>query len=317
MSVRIFVTLSAFSQYDDAPIRLLERSGIPFDLNRSGKRITRDELMNAAQRATVVIAGVEPYDAAVLDSLPALRCISRCGVGVDSIDLEHAHRRGITVLNTPDPPAQAVAELALAMMLALARNLPVQAAHMRRREWTRVDAHLLGKRRVGVVGLGRIGRRVVELLTPFGSPVCAADPNADVSWAAAHGVRIAPLDELLATSDIVTLHAAAQRRDALRLDRAALARMRQGAILLNLARGGMVDEAALEEALASGHLSGAGLDVYSEEPYSGPLCDRDNVILTPHAATLTVETRTAMEIECVQNALAFISGARFSSDAIA
>ena len=308
MSDRIFVTLSTFSEYDPAPRLRLEESGVPFSVNPSGKRITTSELVAQAADATVTIAGVEPYDASVLAQLSRLRCISRCGAGTDSVDLEEARRRGIAVLNTPDVPTEAVAELAVAMILSLARNLRQQANLMGRREWKRIEGHLIAGRCVGLVGLGRIGQRVVELLQPFGAVIPRSDPAANAAWAAARGVTLVALDELLATSDVVSLHAARSGTHPLRLGSGELARMKAGAVLVNLARGGMVDESALHEALTSGHLAGAGMDVDSEEPYRGPLCDLENVVLTPHDATLTVETRVAMELECVDKAIRFVRG---------
>lgn len=304
----IYVTLSTFAEYDEGPRRLLEESGVPFRIHDTGKRITTPELLAGGRDAAVVVAGVEPYDRATLDALPALRCISRCGVGVDAIDLDAAREKGIAVLNTPDPPTNAVAELALSMMLSLSRNLPRQAVAARARQWTRLEAHLLGARRVGIIGLGRIGRRVAQLVRAFGAEVWAADPAPDMDWCDRAGVRIVALDAILDGCDIVSIHAARSPAAPLRLDRDAIGRMRRGAILISLGRGDMVDETALHDALVSGHLFGAGLDVYSSEPYDGPLCGLDNVVLTPHAATLTVETRSAMERECVANALAFLRG---------
>lgn len=304
----IYVTLSTFAEYDDLPLRLLRESGIPFRIHDTGKRITTAELIAGGQEATVVVAGVEPYDRATLDQLPALRCISRCGVGVDAVDLAAAREKGIAVVNTPDPPTNAVAELALAMMLSLSRNLPRQAVAARAGQWSRLEAHLLGARRVGIIGLGRIGRRVAQLVQAFGAEVWGVDPHPDAAWCAERGVRVVALDELLAGCDIVSIHAAKSSGAPLLIDAAAMARMPKGAILINLGRGEMVDEAALVAALTSGHLFGAGLDVYRQEPYSGPLTALDNVVLTPHAATLTVETRSAMERECVEKAIAFVQG---------
>ena len=308
MSDLIFVTLSTFAEYDREPLRLLEASRWPFRIHRAGKRITTPELLNHGRDATVVIAAVEPYDAATLEALPLLRCISRCGVGVDNIDLAVARARGLAVLNTPEPPAAAVAELAVTMMLSLSRNLPRQAVHAGRREWTRLEAHLLGGRRVGLVGFGRIGRRVAELLEPFGCEVWAADPAAHPIMAAACGVTLVPLNTLIGECDVISIHAERSADTPLYFGVPELSRMKRGAILINVARGGMVDEGALHDALTSGHLAGAGLDVYDEEPYAGPLCDLDNVVLTPHAATLTVETRSVMERECVVKALQFLDG---------
>lgn len=287
---------------------MLERSGVPFRIHDTGKRITTPELLALAGDATAVIAGVEPYDRATLDGLPALRCISRVGVGVDAVDLAAARERGIAVVNTPEPPTAAVAELALTMMLSLCRNIPRQSREAAAGRWTRLDAHLLGARRVGVVGLGRIGRRVAQLVRAFGAEVWAVDPAPDLAWCAATGVTMGTLDEILAGCDIVSIHAAKSAGAPLRLGAAELGRMRPGAILVNLGRGEMVEEAALVAALTSGHLAGAGLDVYAKEPYSGPLTDLDNVVLTPHSATLTVETRSAMEREAVRKALAVLDG---------
>lgn len=231
----------------------------------------------------------------------------RCGVGVDAIDLDFARERGVAVLNTPDPPTPAVAELALTFFLALSRNLRAQANSTSQRKWERLEAHLLAGRTVGLIGLGRIGRRVAELCGAFGARVIATDPGVDPELAASAKVDLVPLDRLLSQADIVSLHAS--RADVpLKLAAAELAQMKPGAVLVNLARGGMVDETALADALSSGHLAGAALDVFEAEPYAGPLCGFENVILTPHAATSTVETRAAMELECIDKALRFERG---------
>ena len=287
---------------------MLERSGVPFRIHDTGKRITTPELLALAREASAVIAGVEPYDRATIDGLPALRCISRVGVGVDAVDLAAARERGIAVVNTPEPPTAAVAELALTMMLSLCRNIPRQSREAAAGRWTRLEAHLLGARRVGIIGLGRIGRRVAQLVRAFGAEVWAVDPAPDSAWCANAGVTMGTLDEVLAGCDIVSIHAAKSTGAPLRLGEAELGRMRPGAILVNLGRGEMVDEAPLVAALTSGRLAGAGLDVYAKEPYTGPLTELDNVVLTPHSATLTVETRSAMEREAVQKALAVLNG---------
>jgi len=312
----IFVTLSTFAEYDPSPLRLIEQSGRPFRIHRTGKRITTAELLAAGGDAEAVVAGVEPYDRATLAALPSLRCISRVGVGVDAIDLAAARERDIAVLNTPEPPTVAVAELALAMMLSLSRNLPRQMREAGAGRWTRLEAHLLSARRVGIIGLGRIGRRVATLVRAFGSEVWAADPAPSTEWCAANDVRIVTLDDLLAGCDIISIHAARSGNAPLRLGATEIARMRPGAVLINLGRGDMVDEAALHAALESGRLSGAGLDVYANEPYSGSLSSLDSVVLTPHSATLTVETRSQMEREAVRKVLAFLDGSLPSTERV-
>ena len=308
MSDLILVSLSTFAAVDEHPLSMLKASGFPFRLHGSGRRITAEELLREGADATVVVAGVEPYDAATLAGLPELRCISRCGVGVDSIDLVTARERGIVVANTPDIPTQAVAELALTMFLTLSRNLRPQANSMGARRWERLSAHLLAGRTIGLLGLGRIGRRVAELCRAFDARVVAHDPKGDPIAAETLGVELVGKEELLEQADIVSLHASGSGADEVLIGAPELGAMKPGAVLVNLARGEMVDEEALVGALQTGRLAGAGLDVFHEEPYSGPLCDFDQVILTPHCATGTLETRSAMERQCVENALAFLGG---------
>lgn len=167
---------------------------------------------------------------------------------------------------------------------------------------------MLGGRTVGLIGLGHTGKRVAELCRAFGARVLASDPFVEPSVARDMGVELVPLERLLQTADIVSLHAAKSAAHPLALGAMELATMKRGALLVNLARGGMVDEEALAAALRSGQLAGAGMDVFTQEPYTGQLCEFENVILTPHSATLTVETRARMELECVEKALRFIDG---------
>lgn len=304
----IFVALSTFCEHDRRPHELLDASAFPYRIHTTGKRITTPEILRDGTDASVIVAGVESYDAKTLAKLPRLRCISRCGVGVDAIDLAAAKERGIAVLNTPNVPTAAVAELALAMFLALSRNLHRQANLMQARRWERTTAHLLGALTVGLIGLGRIGRRVAELCQAFNARVLAFDPLADAAQARSRGVELVSRERLLRDADIVSLHASKISEHRVLIGGAELAMMKRGSVLVNLARGDMVDEAAVVEALRSGHLAGAGLDVFAEEPYSGPLCDFVQVILTPHSATSTIETRTAMELECIENAVRFLAG---------
>jgi D-3-phosphoglycerate dehydrogenase / 2-oxoglutarate reductase len=308
MKKLIFVALSTFAEKDKQPLEMLEASGYAFKLNTTGRRITTTELLRDGVDAEVILAGVEPYDSVTLVNLPDLRLISRCGVGVDAIDLAVAKQRGVTVANTPDIPTESVAELALAMILSLSRNLRSQANLMQARKWERITAHLLAGRTVGLIGLGRIGRRVAQLCRAFDARVLAYDPLDDVAGNLNLGVEFVSSEQLLRRSDIVSIHASRNATQPLLIGAPELAMMKRGAVLINLARGDMINESALVEALQSGQLAGAGLDVFKAEPYQGPLCDFNQVILTPHSATLTMETRSAMEMQCVKNALQFLSG---------
>jgi D-3-phosphoglycerate dehydrogenase / 2-oxoglutarate reductase len=304
--VEILVTLSTFGAGSEEPRRLLRQSGFAFKINDSGKRMDPADIVAQGHDCLSLIAGVEKYSAETLAQLPALRCISRCGAGIDSIDLAAAKMRGIAVLNTPDEPTGAVAELTLTMILALLRQLPKVDALTHAAKWQRITGHLLAGKIVGIIGLGRIGRRVAEITKAFGAHVIATEPYPDTTWVDAHSVELVDFPTLLARADIVSIHASHMPGKTMRIGATELAQMKPEALLVNVARGDMVDDAALFDALSSGRLGGAALDVFPNEPYSGPLLHSDRVILSPHQATLTVETRVAMERRAVENALRYL-----------
>ena len=307
MTPRIYIALSSFSNLDPVPLRILEASGFFFNVNSTGRRLSREELMSNARGYNGVIAGLEPYDAQVLEGLSDLKCISRCGVGVDNIDIEKAKERNIAVLNTPEVVVQPVAELTMALMLDLLRRVTAQSLAMRHKKWERLTGNLLFGKKVGVIGLGRIGRRVAELLRSWKIDVFGTDLYPDVQWAKVQGVKLFPLDKVLEDADIISLHLSMTDEHPFCLGDQEIARMKKGAFLINVARGALINEAALVNALSSNHLAGAGLDVFQQEPYTGLLCQMDNVVLTPHIATLTQESRSAMEIEAAQNIINFFN----------
>lgn len=297
----IYVTLSTFGEYSEEPIRMLDQSGLSYELNKSGSRMEPAEIEKTCYPCIGIVAGIERYTKETIHQMPNLRCISRVGVGIDSIDLGYAREKNIAILNTPDPPTQAVAELAIGMMLALLRRLPEVNQSMHQRKWQRFPGRLLFNKTVGIVGLGRIGRKVAELVMAFGARIIATEPNPDTNWIRNHGIEILSLPELLPRSDIVTVHASGTAGTPINIGDTEFAGMKSGAWFINMARGNMVDDTALFAAIDSGHLNGAGLDVYPDEPYTGLLCDHPRVILSPHQATLTVETRIAMETGAVKN----------------
>jgi D-3-phosphoglycerate dehydrogenase len=303
MKPRILVALSTFAEHDRAPLALLQASPFDFTINPLGRRLTREEIIDLGAGCAGVIAGVEPYDERVLTSLPDLRCISRCGVGTDSIALATAVARGIIIRNTPDVVTAPVAELTVALMLDLLKRVTEHTILLRAGRWEKLTGRLIAGKTVGLVGLGRIGRRVAELLVPFGARLVGCDPAADRSWADRTRVRVVPFDEVLATSDVLSLHLSVDPQHPFKLEAAHLARLKPGAYLINVARGQLVDDRALYDALSSGHLAGAALDVYAEEPYAGPLTTLPQVLLTPHIATLTVESRSEMELQATRNVL--------------
>jgi D-3-phosphoglycerate dehydrogenase len=264
-----------------------------------GRRLTEGEVsaLLATHGAVGMVAGVELITEAVLAANPQLRVISRCGTGFDSIDQVAAKRRGIKLLNTPDAPATAVAELTLGLILAVLRQIAQADREVRDGGWRALMGSLLAKRTVGVVGLGRVGQRVADLCTAFGATVRYCDPQV----ATAAYDRYATVSELAAAVDLLTIHVPLTRDSECLIDGAVIESMPIGSILVNAARGGVVDEGAVIDALESGRLSGAAFDVFAEEPYTGPLQRFPNAILTPHMGSYAAEARLLMESESLLN----------------
>lgn len=310
MSPQIFVALSTFAQQGEAPLKLLKESGYPFTINPLGKRLSQDELIKLGGDCDGVIAGLEPYNDYVLGNMPKLRCISRCGIGIDNISLDTAQQKGIVIRNTPEVVVQPVAELAVAMIFDLLRNLTVHTQLLKNKKWEKRTGGLLKGRKAGVLGLGKIGKKVAETLKVLEADVYGTDLVADRLWAQGFGIKIVPLEELLMTCDILSVHLSSVEYHPFQLAQKQIAMMKKGAMVVNVARGNFIDETALYDALKTGRLGGAAVDVYSHEPYAGPLCDLDNIILTPHVATLTEESRGQMEFEATKNLIDFLSQSR-------
>ena len=304
--MKIAVTTSTFAKESAEPLEMLRAAGFEVVLTPHGRKLTRDETVALLDKVEAVVAGTEALDRAVLEQLPRLKLIARVGTGMENVDLACAAERGIRVGNTPDGPTWAVAELALAGLLALLRRVPHADAAIRRGEWAKPMGRLLHGRTVGVIGLGRIGKAWVRLLRPFEVDLLAVDPQRDAAFAREVDLEYGTLADVLPRCDIVSLHLSGAPTVPM-IGRTEVALMKRGALLMNLARGGWVDEAALAEALASGQLGGAYLDVFEQEPYAGPLRDVHNVVLTPHIGSYAVECRIQMELDAARQVIDFFS----------
>jgi D-3-phosphoglycerate dehydrogenase len=256
-------------------------------------------------------------DREVIAAGAALRVVGRAGVGLDNIDVDAAKARGLIVLNAPDGNTIAAAEHTLALLLAVARRIPAADASTRAGEWARsrfAGLELHG-RTLGIVGLGRIGLAVAQRAAAFGMHLLGYDPYVSPEVARARGIEPRDLPNLLAAADVVTLHVPLGPETTHLLDAAAIATLKPGAIVLNVARGGIVDEAALAKALRDGRVGGAAIDVYEREPPTGsPLLAAPNVVLTPHIAASTAEAQVAVGIEIARRVLAALE-ASVASDA--
>ena len=298
MQAKILIGPSSFGAEDRAPLERLLRAGCEVVDNPFKRRLTKGELLDLLdEKTTGLVAGLEPLDREVLQK-SRLKVISRCGSGLSNVDLTAANELGITVCSTPAAPTTAVAELTLASMLSLLRMIPQMDQDLHEGRWTKKIGLQLEGKTVVIVGLGRIGRRVASLLAAFGTRVLAVDPYETPE---AVGVPLIPLGQALPQADIVTLHC---NGDSCLLGRKEFELLKPGAFVLNAARGGVIDETALLEALRAGRVAGAWLDTFEREPYDGPLRDSPNVLLTPHVGSYTRECRKRMEMEAVENLIA-------------
>ncbi|HVF20580.1 MAG TPA: phosphoglycerate dehydrogenase [Mycobacteriales bacterium] len=242
----------------------------------------------------IIVRSATQVDAEVLAAAPRLRVVARAGIGLDNVDVAAATQVGVMVVNAPQSNIISAAEHTVALLLAVARRIPAADASLRGGAWKRsayTGVELAGKT-AGVVGLGRIGVLVAQRLSAFGMRLVAYDPYVPAGRAAQMGVRLLPLDELIAESDVITVHLPKTKETVGLIGERELALARPGAILINAARGGLVDEHALAQAIKDGRLGGAGVDVFSTEPCTdSPLFSLDNVVVTPHLGASTVEAQ--------------------------
>lgn len=293
----VAVTTSSFAEYDKAPLEILRKAGYKVVTNSYKRRLRAEEVLKLCKDAVGIIAGTESLDSSVLSKLPYLKAISRCGAGVENIDLNFTGKHKIKIYNTPDAPTQAVAELTVGLILNLLRKINQMDYGIKNGKWEKLMGNLLAGKKIGIIGFGRIGRRVAELLRAFNCEIAYHDPfvkNKLLSFK-----RIAK-EKLLAWADIVTIHASTGE---MVLGAKELKLMRKGAWLVNVSRGMAIKEGALCDALRRNLLRGAALDVFSQEPYNGKLTKLTNVVLTSHIGSYAKESRITMEEQAVENLL--------------
>ncbi len=282
--------------------------------NDLGRNLTEDELIPRLKSIDVVIAADEPYTERVFAAAPQLRMVARDGVGYDSIDLEAATHHGVVATNAP-VVHEAAADLTFGLLLAAVRKILIADRGVRQGRWAERDDYLstgVNGKTLGIVGLGRVGQAVARRAAGFNMTVLAYDIVADQEAVEQWGVRLVDFDELLSSSDIISLHVPLTPQTRGMINAETISKMKAGAYLINAARGEVVDEAALIAALKSGKLAGAGLDVVSQEPpgADNPLLQLENVVLTPHIASDTFDTFAAAFDSAVTDILLLLQGKR-------
>ncbi len=307
---KVLVTARSFRKMQGDHWRVLQEAGLQVITPAQDQPLKEAEMIPLVGEVEAALVGNDAVTERVIAAAPLLRVISKHGVGVDNVDVPAATRAGVVVTNTPGANQVAVAELAVALIMALTRKLAYHDTVVKSGGWSRIIGAELEGKTVGLVGLGRIGKEVVLRLKGFRVKFLAHDVYQDTAFAAEHGVRFVGLDDLLAESDIVTLHAVLTADTQSLVGEKELARMKPSAYLVNTARGGLVDEDALYRALAENRLAGAGLDVFAEEPpQNSPLLQLgDKVLLAPHLGAQTTETVLRMGRMAADNVVQVLQG---------
>jgi len=307
---RVLVTPTSYGKTDARLFSELEAQVGEVICNPTSKPLPSVEVARLLPGVDGYIAGLDGIDAAALHSADRLKVIARYGVGVDNVDLAAARTRGICVTNTPGANSASVAELTLGLILSLARHIPESAAATRAGGWPRTAGLSLEGKTIGLLGLGAIGRQVARRLAGFDCRLMAFDPVADEAFAREKNVTLAPMDEVVGQADFLSLHLPLLPETRGLVNAGFLAHMKKGAYLVNTARGELIDEAALAEAVRAGQLAGAALDVFTREPPApeNPLLKLPEVLVTPHAASHTDGAQNAMGWMALRDCLAVLRG---------
>jgi D-3-phosphoglycerate dehydrogenase len=299
--MKILISSRSFGKINTEALDLLRAQGLEPVLNPYGRKMKETEIIDLLDGVIGIIAGTEEITETILNAAPQLKVISRYGVGLDNIDIKAAERHNILVYNTPETPAIAVAELTLTFMLSLLKKIGHMDRNLRNDTWKTDIGYLLTGKTIGIIGLGRIGKQVVRLLTPFSVHIIAYDEKPDKTFAKKHHIQLAPFTAVLEQSDVITLHIPITPSTRNLISAQELKSMKPHAVLINTARGGLIDEHALYTALYNKTIAGAALDVFADEPHIGKLKELDTIIVTPHIGTATFETRKHMELEAAGN----------------
>lgn len=309
---RILVGPVRFDELCPRACEVLRAAGHELILNPSTTPFTREDLIARAGDVDAAIVGTEVWDASVIETADSLRILSKLGVGTDNIAREVCRDRGIDVTNAPGANSNAVAELAIALMLAAARHVALQDRTVRSGGWDRlVGVELTGKT-IGMVGFGHASRQVARRLSGFEPRLVASDPYADPAGAEELGVELLALDDMLAISDVLTLHLPHTPATHHMISDRQFEAMKPGVVFVNTSRGGVVDEDALHRALVRGQVGAAGIDVWEVEPVSRdhPLLTLDNVVATCHGAADTFEAYAEVAAVVCEAIIDRLSGTR-------
>jgi len=301
--MKIAISTSSFGSVDNSALELLKSKGFDFINNPFGRKLTENEIIDHLKGVVGLIAGLEPLNSNVFQKSKRLKAIARVGIGMDNVDIKAAEFHKIKVSNTPDGPTDAVAEMTLAAALSLVRNIGKANDCMHNNQWVKSIGMGLKNSHVLIIGYGRIGQKVADLFRALGSKILVCDPFIDKNCLN-NGEELLTLENGLKLADIITLHAGGDKPI---LTSEEFGIMKRGSIILNSARANLINEKDLIYALDTKKISSAWLDVFWDEPYIGKLTEYNQVILTPHMSTYSVQCRKDMEMAAVKNLLRDLS----------
>lgn len=297
---KITISTSSFGEYNSLPLEMCEKAGFKIIINPYKRKVNPDELIEFTRESVGLIAGTESITKIVLSKLPYLKVISRCGAGIDNVDINAADKLGIEVFNTPTGPTLAVAELTIGLILNLLRKINKMNIDLKKGNWEKLMGNLLYGKKIGIVGFGRIGQKVGELIRHFGVELSYYDIESKIC---SFSCEMKTFEEIFKWADIITLHLPSSLDGSPIIRDKELRSMKRGSWLVNTSRGGIINEFHLYNLLRENYLSGAAIDVFEQEPYNGPLKNLDNVIITPHVGSYAKESRIEMERLSVENLL--------------
>ena len=308
--MKLLITTVPFADNDKRPLELLATSGVDYFINPLNRKLTEQELADQIIDCDVIIAGTEPITDYVMERATNLKLIVRVGIGLDSVDLLAARQRGIHVSYTPDAPSPAVAEMTIGLMLVLLRFVHLSNNRVHQGEWIRYFGRRLSEVNIGIVGIGRIGSRVIRHLAGFDCArilVNDINPRIELPENPDCTIEHTNKETIYKEADIISLHVPLTAKTRNLVTKKELLMMKSDALIINTARGGIINEQDLFEILKSGHLGGVALDAFEEEPYTGNLSTIERCLLTAHMGSMSVDCRARMEIEATEEVIRFIS----------
>ncbi len=308
MTKIIQVTTYPFGTCNKLTRDILQKTGWDVRYNPYKRRLKPTEVKDLVTDAYGIIAGTEPYTKEIIDSCKNLKVLSRVGVGFENVDIEACHKRGIIVTYTPEAPVQGVAELTMCQILNLLRGVLISNNSVRDKEWNRYIGFLISEVKIGILGVGRIGGRLAKMLQPFAPQLYGCDIAINKQLGEQYNINWLSHDELFKTCDVITVHVPLNDENFHLVGTKEFEKMQPGSFFINLSRGPVVDEVALIKHLESGHLSGAALDVFEQEPYIGRLTEFNNVVLTAHIGASARHTRFLMELGAAEDCVRVLSG---------